>query len=62
MLTGLERSHSLLGVRLYEGAGIQVKRDGITAAADSGGAEGVGAGGLGRTTLSVVHWWKYSGP
>lgn len=62
MLTGVERSHSLPNVRLCAGAGIQVKRDGITVAKDSGGAEGLGAGGLGRTALAFVNWQKFSGP
>ena len=62
MLTGVERSHSLLSVGLCAGAGIHVKRGGITAAEDRGGAEGLGAGGLGRRTLAVVNWRKYSGP
>ena len=62
MLTGVERSHSLLSVGLCAGAGIHVKRGGITAAEERGGAEGLGAGGLGRRTLAVVNWRKYSGP
>ena len=62
MLTGVERSHSLLSVGLCVGAGIQVKWVGITAADVCGGAVGLGAGGLGSTTLAVVNWWKYSGP